>query len=278
MASTCEDAWEVLTLAATEFGDSVAYVDTTNHTSLTYSQLLKQSSRVASWLHSRGIQRGDRVAVMLHNCIEAVQLHFAAAALHAIVVNVNTHWVDREISLLLQDSSPQLVFVHPQYLAAVQAAIKSTNISGALPSSCSVETLILVDSAVTTAISESQQLQMAYTAFSDITADSGNYNGLHRPSRCSDSDGYEMYYTSGTTGRPKGVVLSQHIVVQHALGTIQGGCRVDLRWKYSAQYGFAYPVCSQFHCGSPCKKHATLHDQPASWRKAFMLDTFLSSV
>jgi acyl-CoA synthetase (AMP-forming)/AMP-acid ligase II len=36
-------------------------------------------------------------------------------------------------------------------------------------------------------------------------------------------DGYHMYYTSGTTGTPKGVVLSHRIVLQHAVGTIKGG-------------------------------------------------------
>lgn len=231
MASTCQDAWEILTLAATHFGDSVAYIDPITHNILTYSQLLRHSSRVASWLHSQGIQRGDRVAVMLHNCIEAVQLHFAVAALHAIVVNVNTHWVDREISLVLQDCSPQLVFVHPQYMTTAQAAMESTNLSGAVPpklsgagppSSCSLQTLILVDSAVSTAKPENQPLQKAYTAYSAIIAGCGSQAGLQRPLELSHNDGYEMYYTSGTTGCPKGVVLSQHIVVQHALGTIHG--------------------------------------------------------
>lgn len=244
MASTCQDGWDVLTLAATHFGDSIAYVD--SHSALTYSQLRGQCSRIAAWLHSQGVQRGDRVAVMLHNCIEAIQLHFAAAALHAIVVNINTHWVDREISLVLQDSSPKLVFVHPQYLATVQAAMESTNISGTRPSnSCSVQTLILVESAATTVSSDSQPVPTSCTAFLDILSDFGTNAGLRRPLHLSDRDGYQMYYTSGTTGRPKGVVLSQHIVVQHALGTIQGRCedQMYVQWKYHAQHCCGY-TCS----------------------------------
>lgn len=37
-----------------------------------------------------------------------------------------------------------------------------------------------------------------------------------------EEDGFHLYYTSGTTGKPKGVLLSQRIVLQHAIGTVQG--------------------------------------------------------
>ena len=224
------DAWDVLTVAANHFGDSIAYVHPGNQDTCTYTQLFGQSSRLATWLHSQGVRRGDRIAVMLHNCIEAIQLHFAAAALHAIVVNINTHWVDREISLVLQDSAPQLLFVHPQYLPTVQAATESTNTIRSVPAAtCSVDNLILVDSAAMTAKSETQNSPTAYVPYSAIVTDSKTNAVLNRPSGLSDKDGYEMYYTSGTTGRPKGVVLTQHMVLQHALGTVQGRYQLRLQ-------------------------------------------------
>lgn len=217
------DAWDILKLAAKHYQDSIAYVDPVEQSSLTYGQLLRQSTKLAAWLQGQGVGRGDRVAVMLYNSIEVVQVHFAAAALHAIIVNVNTHWVDREINLVLQDSSPRVVLLHPQYLEAVKAAMQeATNQSGAVqaPSACSVDTIVLVDSSLSSTISaEQHQLQVAGFSYAATLAHSSE---LQQPSDLSDSDGYQMYYTSGTTGRPKGVVLSQKIVVTHALGTIQG--------------------------------------------------------
>lgn len=220
---TLTDAWDILKLAARHHHDSIAYVDLSGNTTLTYGQLLSQCTKLAAWLQRQGVARGDRIAVMLNNSSEVIQLHYAAAALHAIVVNINTHWVDREVNLVLQDSTPKVVFVQPQYLDAVKAAMQeATNQSGAVhgPTDCRVQAIVLVNSSLSSNASADQhQLQEACISYASTISHALE---LQTPCDLSENDGYQMYYTSGTTGRPKGVVLSQKIVVTHALGTIQG--------------------------------------------------------
>jgi len=56
---------------------------------LDYAQLHRESVALAHWLHQQGIGRGDAVAVHCRNSAAVMRIHFAAAALHAVVVNLN---------------------------------------------------------------------------------------------------------------------------------------------------------------------------------------------
>ena len=122
-----QDAWDILDCAARHRTESIAIVDRTaaDHVTLTYRQLHRRAAGLADFLRRSGLVRGDMVAVMLHNCHQAqlwrhnpcfdsyegsltqapemtlhahtqvLELHFAAAALHAVVVNINTGLVAR---------------------------------------------------------------------------------------------------------------------------------------------------------------------------------------
>ncbi len=110
------DAWDILQHACTKFPEKLAVVDAGSRaaadgralseasSACTYGRLHSSSVLLASCLQQTGVCRGDRVAVCLPNSLQVVELHFACAALHAVLVNLNTSLVARELTYILQVS------------------------------------------------------------------------------------------------------------------------------------------------------------------------------
>lgn len=205
-------------------------------------------------------------------------LHFAAAALRAIIVNINVNLAPQELAHILADSGADIVIASPEFAptlqeaaaaaraaatAAATAAAEAAETAGlAGPSTAPVYAGLRIHAAVWT--QPGQPLQAALTAVAprmalpqvsgwrsvpypygtyvrtDITGapvdlpvdavdlcaeDEHAFDELAafggRPEG-DPEDGYQMYYTSGTTGRPKGVLLNHRVVVLHAIGTILG--------------------------------------------------------
>jgi acyl-CoA synthetase (AMP-forming)/AMP-acid ligase II len=143
-----------------------------------YRELGERAARLAGALRGRGLVPGDRVLLCLENCGEFVELLFGcwAAGLCAVPVNARLH--PREVEYIADNSGARLLVATPGLAAALA------------PLAGSVDAL---DAAISTATGEYDALFKAEPL---------------RPAPGQPTDHAWLFYTSGTTGRPKGAVLT----------------------------------------------------------------------
>lgn len=150
----------------------------------TYRELWERVRRIASGLSARGIGRGDRVALLADNGISYFDTFLAAACLGAAAVPVNTTLTPAEAGYILGHAEPALVLVDGPHRHLAETAGTVPVINVASPEYRALVTHEIVESAL-------------HGATEDDTA--------------------VLMYTSGTTGRPKGVRLSQRAMTSNAL-------------------------------------------------------------
>jgi long-chain acyl-CoA synthetase len=151
-----------------------------------YGEVDGRTSALARALTGLGIKRGDRIALLMHNCPEIIESFFAAWKSGAAVVPLNAHFVDAEISYHLQDSGAAAVIFGPEFAEAMQ------RLRPELPE---------VKHFVCTQHPLPGQLSYEVLIASEDAAKFG-------PVEVLDDDIAWLFYTSGTTGRPKGAMLS----------------------------------------------------------------------
>ena len=92
-------------------GKSEAYVDSASDLRLTFEELNDRVNRVANMLLDHGIKKGDRVAILMMNSVEFVEVYLATAKIGGVVVPLNWRLVADELEFILKDSgSVVLVF------------------------------------------------------------------------------------------------------------------------------------------------------------------------
>lgn len=172
----------LIDLAAARYPEAEAIIDGDRR--LTYHAWQTRIRRVAHALHARGIRPGDHVVFLLKNRLEHATAYWACQRIGAIATPLNWRWSAGDISFCVQDAEAVAVICEPASHAAAQAV---------RPSLSGVHTWIYVGDPVPT----------DYLAFSTLLEDDG---AAEAPSAAvSESDISIMLYTSGTTGRPKGV-------------------------------------------------------------------------
>lgn len=178
------------------------------HLRWTFDELEQEARLVARGLMAAGVERGDRVAVWATNVPEWIVLQFALAKAGAILVTVNTSLRAREIEYLLRQSETSTLvtiagFRGVDYMAELRE-------SGA-----QVARVIFVgDSCPADA--------MPYARLSELAASVSDADLDAREATVGVDEVINMQYTSGTTGFPKGVMLSSRNIVNNGYWIGQG--------------------------------------------------------
>ena len=167
--------------------------------SVSYAELLEMSDRLAAYLHEKGIREDERIALFMKNSIEFVVSLIAISKVGAICVPVNNFLKSDELSYILEDSSAVALFAS----SSLERVVRASNASllcrkivwqgGAAPSS---------------GIDE--------ITFAEILKE----RTLYPPTKRSLDKCAVIFYTSGTTGKPKGAMLSYRNILSNAESAI----------------------------------------------------------
>lgn len=182
--------------------ERAAIIEGTSGRTITYGEFARQTRRVAANLARRGLRKGDVVAIFLPNCIEYAIALQAVMLAGGIATTVNPTYTAHELAFQIEDANASYLLTIPPLLERAREA----NSAGLLR-----EIFVVGEAA-------------GATPFSDLLAEGGE-----PPEVAIDphQDLAILPYSSGTTGLPKGVMLSHHNLVANILQTKAGDHRLD---------------------------------------------------
>ena len=166
---------------------------------ITFAALQERANRLANSLAEQGVQAGDRIAVMEVNTNQIVEIYFAAAQLDAIFVPLNFRAKADELRQMLAVAGVKVLFVGERYLPLVDPAAAGD---------AEVPRLVLLDGPPVDGL----------LAYDDLII-SGLEDQLHFP-EAGDEDTTVIMFTAGTTGVPKGVMLTHDSFSSYLLSTV----------------------------------------------------------
>jgi fatty-acyl-CoA synthase len=213
-----------VTMHAERSPDAIANIDALSGEERTYRQFEERSNALANALTQRGVQQGDRIAVLVMNSIEFVEIMIANAKLGAITVPINYRLKPPEVEYILKDSGATvLLYSYMLQDLAQKSLTAETDLQHriSVPDSRSRAENVATDLEELVATADPSRV-VQQVAEEDIAA---------------------IMYTSGTTGAPKGAMLSHGNMLWNAINTVMGGS------SYS-RYDTTIIAAPLFHIGA----------------------------
>jgi long-chain acyl-CoA synthetase len=180
------------------YGDRIA-LSTVDGLSLTYKQFAEEVKRARFLLQTLGIQPGDRVAILSENKVPWGVAYFAIVTSGAIAVPILPDFHEKDIANILAHSETKLIFVSEKLLPKIENA--------ALPF---LQACVQLDSF--TVLDRPEAIATPDTLLA--------MDPLAFPHEVKEDDVAAIFYTSGTTGFSKGVVLTNSNIISDAIATV----------------------------------------------------------
>ena len=192
--------WMTLQKALDLYPEQIGVID--GKRSFTYRQIGERVAALSAFFQNQGIEPKDCISILDVNSQAFLEAYYTTAAIGAILNPINYRLAAKEVSYILKDAGSRWLMAAARFAHLVK---------GALAESVPLEGIIWIDQAPRESISiESHGYQKVV----------GQKAQNFQPVTVDENQVAHLYYTSGTTGRPKGVMLTHKNICSHALGTI----------------------------------------------------------
>lgn len=171
----------------------------------TYEQFAERATQLAGALLAMGAKAGNRVAFLSTNCHRLLEAYYGVLEAGCVLLPLNIRLAPQELAFVINDAEPRFLFLEPQFLPLMEAIRRST---------ASIERCFLLSG-------RSEANWLAARNYDQLLSES-------TPFECDwtqiDEDSVaELFYTSGSSDRPKGVILTHRNIYLHALSIIAAG-------------------------------------------------------
>jgi len=168
----------------------------------TYRQFAERAGRLGGGLRSLGIKAGDRVAFLSTNCHRLLEAYYGVLEASAVLLPLNVRLAPKELAYILNDAEAKVLFFERQFLPVVEAFRHAA---------LSVESFVALDA-------QPEADWVAEKNYENLLAGSEIYR--RDVMEVDENSLAELFYTSGTSANPKGVMLSHRNIYLHALKVI----------------------------------------------------------
>lgn len=204
---------------------------------ITYNKMHENIIKYAAYYQKIGIQHGDTIALSSINSPEFIYAYFGATKIGATVVPLNFMLTLEEISYIISDSKSNILVIHKKIFEKIGVTEEI------IKCKLSLKNVIVIDSIFTDSIIENDNISMPVLSENEVST---------------------LLYTSGTTGKPKGVMLTHHNLLSNTKSFIKV---LDVKndeiflcvLPMFHTFGFTVTILAPFYLGASIVIHETFH-------------------